>query len=84
MRVAQRWRITLPKAWRASYNIQPGDIFNIIDLGDGKLLFSPGRSQVDKLLDQLGRDLEADGETLEGRLAALRTRRESSAVLVSI
>ena len=66
--VMQGGRITLPKALRETYKIKPGDIFDMIDLGDGKFLLSRGRSQVDKLLDSLCTDLEAEGETLDGML----------------
>lgn len=76
--VAQRGRITLPKALRETYKIKPGDIFNRIDLGDGKVLLSRGRSQIDELCEQLRESLEADGETMESLLAALRIKREGS------
>ena len=79
IQVAQRGRITLPKALRETYQIKPGDPFTLIDLGDGKFLLSRGRSQIDELFDTLRRDLEADGETQESLVAALRTSRESSA-----
>lgn len=78
IQVAQRGRITLPKALRETYQIKPGDIFSMIDLGDGKFLLSRGGSQIDELCEQLREGLGADGETMESMLAALRIKREGS------
>ncbi len=33
VRMAQRGALTLPKALRDSYNLQPGDSFTLLDLG---------------------------------------------------
>ncbi len=76
VQVAQRGVITLPKPLRDAYNIQLGDIFTIIDLGDGKFLLSRTHSQVDDLCNRIRSDLMAEGETLESMLQALRTKRE--------
>lgn len=76
VQVAQRGVITLPKTLRDAYNIQLGDIFTIIDLGDGKFLLNRTRSQIDDLCNRIRSDLMAEGETLESMLHALRTKRE--------
>jgi bifunctional DNA-binding transcriptional regulator/antitoxin component of YhaV-PrlF toxin-antitoxin module len=78
IQVAQRGLLTLPKTLREAYNIQTGDVFTIIDLGDGKFLLSRQRSRVDDLLDNLRDDLEASGETLQQMLQRLRAKREKS------
>jgi AbrB family looped-hinge helix DNA binding protein len=78
--VAQRGVVTLPKALRDSYNIRSGDVYTVIDLGDGSLLLRPGRSRLDDLLDGIRTDLEANGETLESMLKQLRAKREESVV----
>jgi AbrB family looped-hinge helix DNA binding protein len=76
VQVAQQGSLTLPKRLRETHNIQAGDIFTVIDLGDGAFLLRRGESQVDSLLDNLRNDLESGGETLDSMLAHLRTRRD--------
>jgi bifunctional DNA-binding transcriptional regulator/antitoxin component of YhaV-PrlF toxin-antitoxin module len=73
--MSQRGVFTLPKALRDAYNLNPGDVFTLIDLG-GVFVLSPRRSEVDRLADKIGRELRAQGETLESMLAALRKSRE--------
>ena len=75
IQLAQRGVLTLPKALRDQYNLQPGDRLTLIDL-DGVFLLSPERSQVDYLANQIAKDLADQGETLESMMAALREERE--------
>ncbi len=75
VQMAQRGVVTLPKALRQSYNLQPGDNFTLLDLG-GVFVLSPRRSQVDSLADRLTQALTERGETLETMLQALREERE--------
>jgi bifunctional DNA-binding transcriptional regulator/antitoxin component of YhaV-PrlF toxin-antitoxin module len=76
IQVAQRGVFTLPKALRDAYQITAGDMFTVIDLGDGNILLRRGHSQVDELLEGIRSDLEASGESLETMLARLRAQRE--------
>lgn len=80
VQVAQRGVITLPKNLRETYNIKPGDILNVTDLGEGKFLLSHTPSHVGELLDRLRVNLEAEGETLDVMLKRLRAKREKSRV----
>jgi len=75
VQMAQRGVVTLPKALRQNYNLQPGDNFTLLDLG-GVFVLSPRRSQVDSLADRLTQALTERGETLETMLQALREERE--------
>jgi bifunctional DNA-binding transcriptional regulator/antitoxin component of YhaV-PrlF toxin-antitoxin module len=45
--------IRLPLELRRKYNLTKGDLFTLIDLGEGTFRFVPGLSQVDRLGDQL-------------------------------
>jgi bifunctional DNA-binding transcriptional regulator/antitoxin component of YhaV-PrlF toxin-antitoxin module len=67
--------VTLPKALRESYNLQPGDSFTLLDLG-GIFVLSPRRSEIDALADRFTQALTEQGETLETMLQALREERE--------
>ncbi len=75
LQVAQRGVITLPKALRELYNLQAGDTLTLIDLG-GVFVLSPRRSEVDRLADQIARELTQRGESLESMLYAVREARE--------
>jgi bifunctional DNA-binding transcriptional regulator/antitoxin component of YhaV-PrlF toxin-antitoxin module len=78
VRVAKRGLLTLPKALRDTYNIEPGDVLTLLDLG-GVFVLSPCLSEVDTLADAITTDLQARGETLESMLQALREEREKYA-----
>ena len=75
LQLAQRGVLTLPKALRESYNLQPGDSFTLLDLG-GVFVLSPRRSEIDSLAERLTHVLTERGETLETMLRALREERE--------
>jgi bifunctional DNA-binding transcriptional regulator/antitoxin component of YhaV-PrlF toxin-antitoxin module len=75
VQIAKRGLLTLPKALREAYNIRSGDAFTLLDLG-GVFVLSPRRSEIDALADTIAADLQAQGETLESMLQALREERE--------
>jgi AbrB family looped-hinge helix DNA binding protein len=75
LQVAQRGLITIPKALREAYGIQPGDELTLLDLG-GVFVLTPQPSQVDALANQIAAELQARGETLESMLQALREERQ--------
>lgn len=75
IQMAQRGVVTIPKAIRDSYDLQPGDSFTLLDLG-GVFVLSPQRSEIDALANRIAHSLTAQGETLESMLQALREERE--------
>lgn len=75
LQLAQRGVVTLPKALRDAYNLESGDILTLIDLG-GVFVLSPRRVEVDRMADQIAKDLAGKGESLESMLTALREARE--------
>jgi AbrB family looped-hinge helix DNA binding protein len=78
VRVARRGLLTLPKALRDAYNIEPGDALTLLDLG-GVFVLSPRLSEVDVLAEPIATGLQARGETLASMLQALREEREKVA-----
>ena len=72
--------MTLPKELGDTYNIKNGDIFDIIDLGEGQFLLRRGKSQVDEICDRINADLDASNISLEDILIRLRTKREQNRV----
>ena len=75
VQMAKRGVLTLPKALRERYNLQPGDDFTLLDLG-GVFVLSPGRSEVDALADRITEALADRGETLETMMQVLSEERE--------
>lgn len=71
VRVIRRRTITLPREWRDHNNIEEGDMLTLIDLG-GVVVMSRQRSRVDEIADQLAREWQALGESLESMLGTLR------------
>jgi bifunctional DNA-binding transcriptional regulator/antitoxin component of YhaV-PrlF toxin-antitoxin module len=78
IQLAQRGVLTLPKALRENYNLQPGDSLTLLDLG-GVFVLSPVHSEIDALAERLTYSLTERGETLETMLQALREEREGYA-----
>jgi len=74
VQVAKRGLLTLPKVLRDAYDIEPGDAFTLLDLG-GVFVLSPRPSEVAALADSIAADLQAQGETLQSMLQALREER---------
>jgi bifunctional DNA-binding transcriptional regulator/antitoxin component of YhaV-PrlF toxin-antitoxin module len=74
VQVAQRGLVTLPKALREAYGLEPGVHLALLDLG-GVFVLSKVRSQVDDLADAIAQQLAAEGESLETILAAVRETR---------
>lgn len=75
VQMTDRGVITLPKKLREAYRLQGGAILSLHDLG-GVFVLTPRRSEIDALADQVAAQWEADGQTLEGMLQALREERE--------
>lgn len=72
VQVVRRGVITLPKQLREQNEIREGDTLTLIDLGDGIVVISSRRSQVDELADKLAKQWRDSGETLETMLSTLR------------
>lgn len=75
-RVGRRGVVTLPKRLRDRYRIREGDVLTLVDLGGVFLLLPPSR--LDYLADEIERELQARGLSLESMLRELRAIREKS------
>jgi len=76
IQLAKRGLLTLPKALRDQYNLNPGDVLTLLDLG-GVFVLSPVQSKVDVLAEGIAQELSERGETLESMLKTLRDSREA-------
>jgi bifunctional DNA-binding transcriptional regulator/antitoxin component of YhaV-PrlF toxin-antitoxin module len=68
--------ITLPVELRRKYALKEGDVFTLIDLGDGSLMLTPQLTQVDRSGDRIAEILAGEGMSLDDLLSALDEERE--------
>ena len=66
--------VTLPAEFRKRFDLKPGDEISFIETDDG-LLISPREALIDKLLNDLGDKLRAEGVSLEDLMASGRELR---------
>lgn len=67
VKVVKRGVITLPKELRDRNHIEEGDLFSLIELGDGVFVMSPRRSRVDEIADKLAAEWKNSDEALSER-----------------
>ena len=76
VQIRRKGIITLPVEIRRRYGLDEGDVFNLVDLGDGSFLLTPRVSQVARLGDQVARTMAEERVDLEEMLKALDQERE--------
>lgn len=76
IQVRKKGSITLPADLRARYGLDEGDIFTLIDMGDGSFLLTPRILQVNRLGDRVAEILNEEGVALDDLLNALDDERE--------
>jgi len=77
VQIRRKGVITLPVEWRRQYNLNEGDVFSLVDLGDSAFLLTPQVSRVAHLGGQVGRLMDNEGVSLEEMLETLDQERES-------
>ena len=75
IQVRQRGTLTLPAELRDKYDINPGDIYRVIDL-DGVFVLTPMAPMAPELAREIERLREAAGLSMEEMLTSLREQRE--------
>ena len=68
--------VTLPVELRRKYGLGEGDVFTLIDLGDGSFLLTPRMPQVDRLGDRVAEALAQQKVTVDELLTVLEEERE--------
>jgi bifunctional DNA-binding transcriptional regulator/antitoxin component of YhaV-PrlF toxin-antitoxin module len=76
IQVRKKGNITLPIDLRTKYGVDEGDIFTLIDMGDGSFLLTPRISQVNRLGDKVAEILGDAGASLDDLLNTLDEERE--------
>ena len=77
VQIRRRGVLTLPAELRRRYDIDEGDAFTLVDLGEGSFLLTSQVSRVAHLGDQVARLMEEQGVTLEEMLETLDDEREA-------
>ena len=76
IQVRKKGSFTLPMDLRTKYGVDEGDVFTLIDLGDGSFLLTPRISQVNRLGDRVAEMLSSEGVSLDDLLNTLDDERE--------
>ena len=76
VQLRKKGNLTLPVALRNKYGFKEGDIFTLIDLGEGAILLTPRASQVNRLGDRVAEKLAEAGVSLNDLLQTLDEERE--------
>jgi bifunctional DNA-binding transcriptional regulator/antitoxin component of YhaV-PrlF toxin-antitoxin module len=69
--------ITVPVELRRQYNLNPGDVLTLIDLGGGTFLITPQVSRLARQADQVAQVISEQDVTLDELLATLDQERET-------
>jgi bifunctional DNA-binding transcriptional regulator/antitoxin component of YhaV-PrlF toxin-antitoxin module len=77
IQVRQKGILTLPVELRRRYHIDNGDVFTLVELGNGALMLIPIVSEVARLGDQAATALAESGTTIDDLLQALEEERRS-------
>jgi len=76
IQVRKKGSFTLPIDLRTKYGVDEGDVFTLIDMGDGAFLLTPRISQVNRLGDRVAEMLSAENVSLDDLLNTLDDERE--------
>ncbi len=76
IQIRKKGNLTLPIELRNKYDLEEGDLFTLIDLGDGSFLLTPRISQVNRLGDRVSEILKEEGVSLDDLLSTLDEERE--------
>jgi len=77
VQIRRRGVLTLPAELRRRYDIDEGDAFTLVDLGEGSFLLTSQVSRVAHLGDQVARLMEEQGVTVDEILETLDEEREA-------
>ena len=77
VQIRRRGVLTLPAELRRRYDIDEGDAFTLVDLGEASFLLTSQVSRVAHLGDQVARLMEEEGVTVEEIQQTLDEEREA-------
>jgi bifunctional DNA-binding transcriptional regulator/antitoxin component of YhaV-PrlF toxin-antitoxin module len=68
--------ITVPVEMRRKYDLSEGNVFTLVELGQGAFMLAPGVSEIDRLGDRTADLLREQGVSYDDLLEALEEERE--------
>lgn len=76
IQIRKKGALTLPVDLRDKYGVGEGDVYTLIDLGDGSFLLTPRTSQVNRLGDRIAEKISKYNVNMDELLQALDDERE--------
>ena len=76
VQIRKKGSLTVPKEIRNKYGLNEGDIFTLIDLGDGALMLTPRVSQANRLGHQIAEMAKEENISLDELLDSLDEERQ--------
>jgi len=76
LQMRKKGNLTLPAELRSKYGLNEGDVFTLIDLGDGSFMLSPRISRVNQMGDRVAQILQEENVPLDELLSTLDEERE--------
>ncbi len=76
VQIRQKGVLTIPAPLRRKYSLGEGDVYTLVDLGDGSFLLTPQVSQVNQYGDQIARLAQQEDVDVDELLTALAEERE--------
>lgn len=76
LQIRGKGTITLPASLRKKYNLEEGEIFRLIDVGDGSFFLVPMESKVMKSADKVAKKVKEANVTLEELFEVLDEERK--------
>jgi AbrB family looped-hinge helix DNA binding protein len=76
LQIRKKGSITLPKQIRDKYNMNEGDIYTLVDLGEGSFCLVPKVFQVDRLTRKIQEEMSRYGLSEEDLLNGLEEERK--------
>lgn len=76
LQIRGKGTITLPASLRKKYNLEEGESFNLIDVGDGSFFLVPIESKVMKSADKVAKAVKEANVTLEELFEVLDEERK--------
>ncbi len=69
--------LTLPVTIRDKYGMDEGDVFTLIDMGDGSVMLTPHLSEVNRLGERIAKELDKSDLSIDDFLKQLDEEREA-------
>jgi len=76
VQIRKKGSLTLPIEIRNKYDLEEGDVFSLIDLGDGSILLTPKILRVNRLGDRVAEMIGEAGVSTDELIKALDKERE--------